>query len=152
MKGVTNITLQEIDSSILRVILLDMLEDAGEARAKLHRLRCHCPVGGHIGSGGVIAQRSKEQDTTRRGNYRVTDQPVLPIGLGDAHETRNPKVPAKEQDSHLQSKQKTKAVGNAVCKLHTAEGRGSWVLGGCMRTLADCGLDGIKGPRISDGG
>ena len=59
----------------------DLLEDAEEARAKLHHLRGHRPVGGDIDSIGVLSGRRKKGITTERRGCRVADEAVLPMGL-----------------------------------------------------------------------
>ena len=87
MKCVTDIPLQEIDRAILRISLPDLLEDAGEVRTKLDRLRCHCPVGGHVDMRGVLARRRKERVTTGRRGCGVKYQPFLLIGLRNTRET-----------------------------------------------------------------
>ena len=81
MEGVADVPLIKIDRSILGVRLPDLLEDAGEARAKLHRLRGHRPVGGDIYSRGVLIGRRKMGITTGRRGCGVADEVVLPIGL-----------------------------------------------------------------------
>ena len=84
MEGVAVVPLRKIDMSILGVSLPDLLEDAGETRAKLHSLRGHEPVGGDIGSMGVLAGRRKMGITTRRRGRGVADEAVLLIGLRHA--------------------------------------------------------------------
>ena len=81
MEGVADVPLRKIDRSILGVPLPDLLEDAGEARAKLHCLRGHIPVSGDIDSRGVLAGRRNKGTTTGRRSCRVADEAVLPIGL-----------------------------------------------------------------------
>ena len=84
MKGVADVPLGKIDRSILGVSLPDMLEDAGEARAKLHHLRGHRPVGGDINSRVVLAGRRNKGITTGRRGCRVADEAFLLIGLRHA--------------------------------------------------------------------
>ena len=59
MEGVADVPLRKIDRSILGVSLPDLMEDAGEAWAGLHRLRGQRPAGRDIDSRGVLAVRRK---------------------------------------------------------------------------------------------
>ena len=84
MEGVADVPLRKIDRSILGVCLPDLMEDAGEARAKLHRLRGHRPVGGDINSRVVLAGRRNKEITTGRRGGRVADEAFLLIVLRHA--------------------------------------------------------------------
>ena len=84
VEGVADVPLRKIDRSILGVRLPYLLEDAGEARAELHCLRGHIPVGGDICSRVVLTVRRKMGITAGRRGCGVADEAVLPIGFRHA--------------------------------------------------------------------